>query len=276
MKKPLISVIVTTKNNHATLDACLRSIADQSYSNVELLVIDNHSTDDTQAIAKQYTKHVFSKGPERSAQRNFGAKRAKGQYILIIDSDMELGRQVVAQCAEVMAGNPSVKSLVVPEESFGEGFWAQCKHLERSFYVGQPNIEAARLFDKKTYLKLGGYSEQLTGGEDWDLTERCKREGEVGRIEAFIRHNEGHPHFLRTVRKMYYYGRHAGAYFQQNPDVSPVTAPSGPLSRYKLFFSRPGKLFRNPVIGVGMLVLKTAEYAGGGLGYLGARFIKEK
>lgn len=275
-KKPLISVIVTTKNNQATLDACLKSIADQTYDQVELIVVDNNSDDDTPAIAKRYTEHVFTKGPERSAQRNFGAKKARGEFILIIDSDMELGAEVVAQCASAAQADPKLASLVIPEESFGEGFWAQCKHLERSFYVGVSAIEAARLFNKKIYLELGGYNENMTGGEDWDLTQRIKREGSNGRIEEFIRHNEGRPYFLRTARKMYYYGQHAGEYFKNNPTSSPVTDASGPLARYRLFFSRPGKLMKNPILGTGMLMLKTAEYAAGGLGYVSSRFPKRR
>jgi hypothetical protein len=40
------------------------------------------------------------------------------------------------------------------------------------------------------------------------------------------------------------------------------------LQRYQLFFSKPGKLFKNPMIGAGMLFMKTCEYAFGGAGYL--------
>ena len=272
MKPPLVSVIVTTKNNHATLDACLLSISRQDYGNIELLVIDNDSTDDTKEIAGTYTPLVFNKGPERSAQRNFGAEKANGRYVLIIDSDMELSPEVVSSCIQNIQADPQLKVLIIPEESFGEGFWARCKQLERSFYVGMDSIEAARFFDKTVYQAVGGYNESMTGGEDWDLTNRLRAQGlAIGRAQAFIYHNEGRPRFTRTARKMYYYARHAAAYFAQNPTASALTDKSGPLERYKLFFSKPGKLFKNPLVGAGMLLLKTAEYAAGGLGYLQAR-----
>ena len=90
MRLPLISIVVTTRNNHATLEACLSSIKQQTYPNVELVIIDNNSTDDTKDIAKRYTNKVFNRGPERSTQRNFGVQKARGEYVLIIDSDMEL------------------------------------------------------------------------------------------------------------------------------------------------------------------------------------------
>ena len=269
-EQPTVSVIVTTRNNHDTLELCLHSIRRQSYPNLELLVIDNNSTDDTKAIAEKYTEKVFNQGPERSVQRNVGVRNARGDYVLIIDSDMELSQHVVAACVEKVQAKPNLKAILIPEESFGKGFWAKCKRLERSFYVGIDAIEAARFFDKKTYEQVGGYNESMSGGEDWDLTRRIRKVADVGRITTFIAHNEGHPRFMRTVRKMYYYGHAAGMFFANNPSASALTDQSGPLARYKLFFSKPRKLFRNPVTGIGMLTLKTAEYAGGGLGYLHA------
>jgi hypothetical protein len=46
---------------------------------------------------------------------------------------------------------------------------------------------------------------------------------------------------------------------------------SGPLARYKLFFSKPHKLLKRPIISLGMLVLKTTEYVSAGFGYLQAK-----
>ncbi|HKR82019.1 MAG TPA: glycosyltransferase [Candidatus Saccharimonadales bacterium] len=268
---PLISVIVTTRNNTETLDACLQSIIDQSYEAIELIVVDNNSTDDTKEIARHYTKHVFNKGPERSAQRNYAIQKAKGEYVLIIDSDMELSGEVVESCVEMVQANADFKALIIPEKSFGEGYWARCKSLERSYYVGVDSIEAARFFDKNLYQKVGGYNETMTGGEDWDFTNRIRKVARVGRSQAYIYHNEGRLYFGKTLKKMYYYGSHAAEYFAENPTQSIVADQSGPLARFKLFFSKPGKLFRNPFVSVGMLTLKTAEYGAGGLGFFKAK-----
>jgi glycosyltransferase involved in cell wall biosynthesis len=271
MKNSLVSVIVTTRNNHETLDACLASVVGQSYSPIELIVADNNSTDDTKEIARRYTKQVYDKGPERSAQRNFAIQKSKGQYVVVVDSDMELGLDVVSSCVVAVQQDIMVGGVIIPEESFGDGFWARCKQLERSFYVGQDSIEAARFFRRDVFERVGGYSQEMTGGEDWDLSRRIAAVSHIGRATEFIRHNEGRLYFGRTTRKMYYYAGHAVEYFAKNPTSSALTDQSGPLARYKLFFSRPGMLLRNPVVGAGMLVLKTAEYASGGLGYYRAR-----
>jgi len=272
MKQPLVSVIVTTRNNTTTLDACLASIAGQSYGNCELIVVDNNSTDNTKVIAQDYTELVYNKGPERSAQRNYAVGTARGDYVFIVDSDMELQPGVVAACAAKMQADPQLGALIIPEESFGQGFWARCKRLERSFYIGNDAIEAARFFSRQLYEQVGGYDETMTGGEDWDLTRRVRQCSSVGRVSEYIQHNEGHPRFMRTVRKMYYYGRHAGAYFAKNPTQSAVTDKSGPLARYKLFLSHPTKLLRNPLTAAGMLLLKTSEFAAGGFGYLTGKY----
>jgi len=89
-KKPLVTAVVPTKNSATTLRACLEKLANQSYANLEIIVVDNFSEDDTQKIAKEFTKQVYKRGPERCAQRNFGAQKGKGEFLVFIDSDMEL------------------------------------------------------------------------------------------------------------------------------------------------------------------------------------------
>ncbi len=260
-----------TKNSAGTLDACLRSIAAQTHPHIELIVVDNFSTDGTAELARQYTPHVSSLGPERSTQRNHGVSQATGRYVAIIDSDMQLDPDVIAACVQAMADQPATLGLVIPEESFGEGFWAQCKRLERSFYVGVPWMEAARFFDRAAYLAAGGYDPTLISGEDWDLARRIEAAGPIGRVSQYIRHNEGRISLAATLRKKYYYARHARAYLRRHPEQSLLGAQAGPLQRYRLFLSRPGQLFRNPALGLGVLTMKTAEFAAGALGYLGDR-----
>jgi len=271
MKLPLVSVIVTTYNNSETLDACLASIARQSYAAVELLVVDNNSVDTTKQIARTYTDKVYNQGPERCTQRNYGVKQARGDYVMIIDSDMELTPDVVSACVQQVTADPQLKALVVPEESFGQGFWAQCKRLERSFYVGIPWMEAARFFDKPTYLAVGGYDESLISGEDWDLSQRVSERASLGRIHKYIRHNEGRLSLLRTLKKKYYYAQQFAKYLAVNKSNPVISSQTGIVTRYALFFSRPARLLKRPDLGLGMLFMKTCEFAWGGWGYLVVR-----
>lgn len=277
MDKPLVSVIVPTKNSSAYLEACLASITAQTYKNVELIVVDNNSTDNTKEISKKYTNRIFNKGPERSVQRNYGVDKSTGKYLLIIDSDMNLTPGVVKAAVELIQSNPKVRGVIIPEESFGEGFWAKCKKLERSFYVGVEWMEAARFFDRKTFEELGGYDENNTGTEDYDLPQRIQEKygsDSISRIKEFINHNEQKLSLIKTCKKKYYYAQRLDTYRSVQANKDNFKKQSSPLSRYKLFFSKPGKLFKNPIIGLGMIYLKTCEYAAGSAGFIVSKFKK--
>ena len=93
---PLVSVVVPTKDVERTLQRCLASIRSQTYSAVELVVVDNFSTDQTFRVAQELADIAVQAGPERSAQRNLGIELATGDYILWIDADMVLTPHVVA------------------------------------------------------------------------------------------------------------------------------------------------------------------------------------
>ena len=268
-KNILVSVIVPTKNSSQFLEACLQSIKDQMYPTIDLVVVDNNSTDATQEIARRFTDKVFTKSPERSAQRNFGAAQGTGDYVLFVDSDMVLSKRVVESCVRAAVSDAAVAGIIIPEESFGEGFWAQCKKLERSFYVGIDAIEAARFFSKAVFERVGGYNEALISGEDWDLSDRVEALGKIARISDAIYHNEGKISLGRTLKKKYYYARQAGAYLSHSKSVAGSKKRSaGIFTRYALFLSKPGKLLKNPVRGIGMLFMKTCEFSFGGLGLL--------
>lgn len=272
-----MSIIVPTYNSSRTLSACLESIANQTYKNIELIVVDNNSADNTKDIAEKYTKHVYNKGPERSAQRNYGVRRAKGDYVMIIDSDMELSPEVAAECIEQFSKD-KITGIIIPEESFGEGFWAQAKQLERSFYLGVDWMEAARCFPKKIYDQLGGYNEDMVSGEDWDLSQRADKLGTLGRIQALIMHNEGRLKLHRTLKKKYYYAQKISAYTAPANGADPaiLAKQTSPFSRYQLYFSDPQKLFRNPVLGSGMLFMKTAELGFGAIGIIASKLNRKK
>jgi glycosyltransferase involved in cell wall biosynthesis len=67
--QPLVSVVVTTRNEEKNIGKCLHSIRAQSWTAIEAIVVDNHSTDATLEISTRLAYRVATKGPERSAQR---------------------------------------------------------------------------------------------------------------------------------------------------------------------------------------------------------------
>ena len=271
MSLPLVSIIVPTYNSHVFLEACLKSLQAQTYTNIEIIIVDRGSNDGTIDIARKYADKVFQHGNERSSQRNYGVAESEGTFIAIIDSDMELSSGVITECVNRIGQNNIVAGVIIPEESFGESFWARCKALERSFYRGNDDIEAARFFTHKTYNEVGGYDDMLAAGEDWDLSGRIAAIGSLVRISEPIYHNEGNLRLLKTVMKKYNYAKYASRYFEKS-NSRKITSAVGPIQRYKLFLSRPNELFRSPITGFGMLFMKTLEYVFGMFGYLAGSF----
>lgn len=275
MNNKLISVIVTTKNSENTIEACLLSIQNQTYKNIEIILIDNNSIDKTKIIAKKYADKVLNKGPERSSQRNYGGRISKGEHILIIDSDMELSNDLVKGCVDKLTENSNNLALIIPEESFGKSYWARCKKLEKSFYCGVDWMEAARYFKKDIFLEIKGYNEDLYGGEDYDLTQRVIVEygdNSICAINNLIYHNENQITLIRSCKKKFYYAKELEKYKTIKTNTANFYIQSSIIKRFKLFFSDPGKLFKNPITGLGMLFMKVCEFCIGGLGY----FISKK
>lgn len=258
-----VSVVVTTRNSADTLGKCLGSIRMQTYEDVELIVVDNQSGDETKDIAGRFADLVLDAGPERSAQRNRGVAASSGEYVLIIDSDMLLLPNVVARCVAHARSEDAV-AIVVPEESIGENFLARAKALERSCYLGDDSIEAARFFTRDAFDRYGGYDETITGGEDWDLPARMRGRERAGRVEEMILHLEGNLRLLPLLRKKYYYGKGVYHYAKRHPELA--RRQLTPLRR--AFFRNWRALARQPLLSVVMLGMKVAELTAGGLGVL--------
>lgn len=90
MKKPTVSVIIPTHNRADYLTEAIESVLNQTYKDVEIIIVDDGSTDDTQERLKRYGdkiryEYMENGGPARA--RNEGMRLAKGRYIAFLDSD---------------------------------------------------------------------------------------------------------------------------------------------------------------------------------------------
>jgi len=258
---PLVSFVVPTKDASRTIEACLRSLRAQTHEAVEIVVVDNHSRDRTGEIAAEHADLVATFGPERCAQRNRGASLARGDILVFVDADMVLEPEVAAQCAAAFSHGPAVGALVLPELSFGTGYFARCRALEKQCYLGDDRVEAARAFRREAFAAVGGYAETMNSFEDWELADRVQANGwRVGRIEARIHHDDGRVSPRQQFRKKRYYGRQSGRYLARHQ-----TPRRRSLVRTSLL-RRPGLLARRPDLAIGLGYLKACEAAGIALG----------
>ena len=273
-KQALVSVIITSRNEANVIGRVLGSINRQTYKNIEVILVDNNSTDITTDLAKKYGASVYNSGPERSAQRNFGAKKAKGYFLFFLDADMELTSKVVEDCIHKIF-TQNLDGVVVPEESKAYNFWGRVKAYERSFYNerGDPITDAARFFSKKVFLSEGGYDESITGPEDWDLPDRIREAGfKIGRSKEKIYHHEQRISLWGLFRKKFYYGLNAHKYLEKHK--IPLVSPKTVYFLRPLFYKSWKKLYSHPNLALAMIYMLFIELLGGSLGYLIGRLRK--
>ena len=255
--RPLVTVVVPTRNAARTVARCLAAVRAQTYPHVELVVVDNASTDETLAIAREYADRAVTRGPERCAQRNHGWRIGSGEFVVFLDADMVPTPGVVAEAVKALRGDPGLGALVIPETAFGVGFLARCRELEKRLYLGDPRVEAARVFPRAVLEQVGGYNEDLTAFEDWELADRVRAAGyRTGRTTSVVMHDEGRIRLRDAFAKKRYYGRWLSTY---------RGTTSRPLGRPALL-SQPGQIIRVPHRFAGLVVLKTAEWSGLALG----------
>ncbi|MEL9914517.1 MAG: glycosyltransferase [Thermoplasmatales archaeon] len=247
IKEPLVSVIIPTKNSELTLKRCLESVQNQSYKNIEIIVVDNYSTDKTKEIIKSFNAKFYEIGPERSAQKNFGATKANGEYLYFIDSDFVLSDNLISECISLV--NEGCDAIFVTNISDPSiSLWSKIRYYERISYIGSRIYEATRFIKKDIFFELGGFDENISADEDYDLQNRINRLNiKIGRtIKSFETHI-GEPKNLKEILlKSLYYSKDANNYFQKTRNINQML----PI-RYTFFrYSYLKKVFKEWPIGL--------------------------
>ncbi len=118
------------------------------------------------------------KGPERSAQMNYGVAEAQGQFILRVDSDMILDKDLIDKCLRIcQEGADAIVIPVLPYMSGRKNFWISCRMLEQKMLIDDMTNVAPRFMDKNVFLSAGGYDETIVAWEDYDLHNRLMKSG---------------------------------------------------------------------------------------------------
>ncbi len=252
-----VSVIVPTHNSGKTLTRCLKSVRSQTFKNIELIVVDNFSTDNTLKIAKRFADKVFSVPPERSTQRNYGVKKSTGEYIMFADSDMYLSSSVIREC--VSALKKDIIGIYIPEQILGDSFWAEVRNFERGFY-NSTCVDAIRFLRKKDFEKMGGFDEQLRVAEDWDFDRRIRNYGTTAEITAHVFHDESAFSIDTYIGKKKSYFDDLQIYQQKWNGHPEVNKQLGFMYRMIGVFIENNKwkrLLRQPILSMAMIVLRT-------------------
>lgn len=264
-KKPLVSTITPVLNGEKYIAENLNSIKNQTYPNIEMIVVDNFSTDNTPKIAKKLGAIYYKKGPERASQDNYGAKMAKGKYIFITGCDMNLDKDYIEQCVRECE-NEGYDAVYASVRSRTSNFWSRVKGMERDMYIGDDAHESARFFKRDVFLGLGGFDTSLViNADDYDMQRRLNKAGyKTGRITATEEHIDEIDSIGEVFRKSFYYGLNSYLYIKRNPAYA-----TKQLSPVRMAFFRHWRLMlRHPFLSAGFFVFKIVQYSAASAGLL--------
>lgn len=199
--KRLVSVVIATFNEINHIDDCISSVLDQTYTNVEVLVVDGMSTDGTRdRLAQLAEKHAnvhFLDNPQRRAPFafNIGIENSRGDIVCILGAHAEYPRDYLESCVRLHCENPTVANVggqtqvhpsddgiqartiaVAVSHPFGLGGVAYRQRQEPGFIKSVfPGC-----YKRSVFVQVGLFDERLLRGQDQELNLRITNRG--GRI----------------------------------------------------------------------------------------------
>jgi glycosyltransferase involved in cell wall biosynthesis len=190
---PFFSVIIPVYNGAAYIERCLRSLRESDFTNWELIVVDDGSTDGSAWLLGRSGAHVLQTahrmGP--AAARNLGARLARGDYLFFIDADCALHPETLGRAATVFQDDPTLDALFgsYDDRPGSKNLISQYKNLFHHYVHQTAQVEASTFWTgcgairRARFAALGGFEVQRyrrPSVEDIDLGYRLKKAG--GRI----------------------------------------------------------------------------------------------
>ncbi|RKR92037.1 GT2 family glycosyltransferase [Micromonospora pisi] len=215
---PLVSVIVPNYNYAESLDLCLRSILDQTYPNIEILVVDDCSTDQSVEVAETLGVRVVSTGVNGGCgqARNIGAANTGGELLCYVDSDLVMAPDAVANAVRLLGDQPDVGAVCGiedPEPLLHDTAVARYRGLQYHYWSISSEGDIGFLFPavclirRAVFDEIGPFNPALRQTEEVDYGYRLTRRYRMVLTSA-VRGRHDHDHELRgLLRKLFHRGR---------------------------------------------------------------------
>ena len=199
MEKDLFSVVIPTYNRRHVISRAINSVLSQSYRNIELIVVDDGSEDDTKGLFidnKEFESilyHYVNHGGAQKA-RNAGLKLAHGEYVLFLDSDDEL----LPTCIDMMVNEynsdhsiGSVYGLTGLKNADGSLRLARNDFLKGNVYkevLEQGYLTSSSFISmrRSIFKEIGDWDELLPSSQDDDMCFRIAKNFKIGFIDEII------------------------------------------------------------------------------------------
>jgi glycosyltransferase involved in cell wall biosynthesis len=152
---------------------CLESVKNQNYFPYEVIIVDNFSTDSTVDMAKHFGARIIKHKGNQASARNIGVSKSLGNYILFLDSDEILEKEVIQECVEICKKR-NIGMVIIPELFVGHNFWGTCWAFWKNCH---PQRGIPRFFVKNHVVSAGSQRQDLAWGEDLEFYTRLKRAG---------------------------------------------------------------------------------------------------
>jgi glycosyltransferase involved in cell wall biosynthesis len=201
---PLISVILPTYNRAWSLKRAIDSVFAQTVTNFELIVVNDGSIDETNAILKEYQGRIQIINQENlgaSAARNAGISTARGEYVAFLDSDDEWLKHKLEAQLLFFEREPDYQMVQTTERWIRKGKFVNIPdtHKKVAGFIFEPSLKqcmvtcSSGMMKKKLLDEVGLFNESLPACEDYDLWLRIVWKYPVGLIEKdhLVRHG-GH------------------------------------------------------------------------------------
>jgi glycosyltransferase involved in cell wall biosynthesis len=197
-----VSVVIPNYNYAKTLRACLDSVFAQTLRPLEVILVDDASTDDSADIALATGATVLRQDRNRgvSAARNTGAAAASGDILFFLDSDVALAPDAISAAVAVLAAHPDCgcvygvydKHPLIDDGPIERYRTLHLHHaLTRATGETSSAVFALAAVPRAVFTELGGFDEQLRAAEDDDYSERLLRRYRIRRTAAMVgRHDE--------------------------------------------------------------------------------------
>jgi glycosyltransferase involved in cell wall biosynthesis len=183
-------VIIPTRNYGHFIKETLNSVLNQTYKNLEVLVVDDESSDNTKQIVTEnypaikyaYIKHVGKRCPSNAM--NYGITHSQGIYIVCLAADDTLKPNYIEKCLTPFQENPNVGFVWTGRQNFGDNTNIQLPELptlkHHFLYPDPGGALGAMMVSREAYNFVGLYDLSLDGFEDWDFCIRAAKKGFLG------------------------------------------------------------------------------------------------
>lgn len=228
----LVSVIIPTYNRENFIEKSIESVLNQTYKNIEIIIVDDNSSDNTFYIIKKYmekydfikyVKHDINKGG--SAARNTGVNLAKGKYVAFLDSDDEWINTKLEKCVDKLKCDCNIdmvySDMISIDVNTGIEKIYRSKQWEDKYYgilceniIGSTSLIVIK---RNVFNEVGGFKEGLPSCQDWDFYINVCKNYRVEKVNEpllryYIHSNsisgnlnrviEGHNLILNKVKKL--------------------------------------------------------------------------